>query len=177
MCDLLTQRNFLFVLSPRHQGLRTGQDKIRRIWMGVTMCHFKSIFPSATAQRPKTSSGCLCTSTQLFFFFASCKLVSLCILQKVCFESKSKTKQVLQFFLQFSLSLFFLCLFYGSINFFAVVDCRIHARPPRVCPRDARRFRKSQNQELAQNPKDSQQADFEITAAFHRTQCGSGYGV
>ena len=37
---------------PRHQDWRAGQGKRRRIWLGVARCHFKSIFLSATAQRP-----------------------------------------------------------------------------------------------------------------------------
>ena len=38
-------------------AMRTGQDKRRRIRMGVTRCHFKSIFTAATAQRPRILHG------------------------------------------------------------------------------------------------------------------------
>ena len=61
---LLFGHRRLVNVPPRHQGLRTGQDKRRRIWVGVTRCRFKSSFSSATAQWPKIlHNACLCTST------------------------------------------------------------------------------------------------------------------
>ena len=58
-CAILFNKDTTFFSDTfaRHQGLRTGQDKRMRIWMGVTRCHFKSIFPSAAAQRPKDLHG------------------------------------------------------------------------------------------------------------------------
>ena len=54
---LLLGHQGLFNLSPRHQGLRTGQDKRRRICVGVARCRFRSSFSSATAQWPTIFHG------------------------------------------------------------------------------------------------------------------------
>ena len=63
LCGLVQQGYLLFGhqglvnLSPRHQGLRTGQDIRRRIRVGNTRCRLKSSLSSATAQRPKILHG------------------------------------------------------------------------------------------------------------------------
>ena len=70
MCDPVQQGYFLFGhqglihLSPRLQGLRTGEGERRRIWLGVARCLFQSIFSSATALRPKILHGYVSSQQQ-----------------------------------------------------------------------------------------------------------------